>query len=405
MRQAAIGGRLFSGDCTKCWAAAHTPSSPPPPRCGAPAKLLCPKCLDLGLPKAPACFCSQACFKAGWSTHKAAHTPGPDAWAFVTRRGEGRSFKAPDFEWTGSLRPERVGPRRSVPASVKRPDYAEDGVPTSELESRQQKSVPIRSAADIAAMRAVCRAAREILDAGAAIVKPGVTTDEIDRVVHDATIERGAYPSPLNYFHFPKSVCTSVNEVVCHGIPDARELSDGDIVNIDVTAYLHGFHGDLNETHVVGKPSPSDVNLIKAASDALDAGIRCVKPGARFRDVGDAVSSVARVAGVSVVRTYCGHGIGDLFHCAPNIPHYAGNKAVGTMQKGQTFTIEPMLNAGGWRDTLWPDGWTAVTADGSRSAQFEHTLLVTESGAEVLTARLPSSPALCFDVCFSAREV
>jgi methionyl aminopeptidase len=284
-----------------------------------------------------------------------------------------------------------------VPDTIVAPDYADGGIPTSELESRQQRSVPVRSPAQIAKLRRVCRAAREILDEGVRAVRAGATTDEIDRVVHDATLERGAYPSPLNYFHFPKSVCTSVNEVVCHGIPDSRELEESDIVNIDVTAYLDGVHGDLNETVAVSpSPAPADVALIKAASDALEAGIRVCRPGARYRDIGDAVAATARAAGVSVVRTYCGHGIGDLFHCAPNVPHYAGNKAVGTMAPGHVFTIEPMLNAGGWRDAMWPDGWTAVTADGSRSAQFEHTLVVTDGGCEVLTARLPESPAQCF---------
>jgi len=335
-------------------------------------------------------------FQAAWPAHKSSHKPAPDTWAYVTHKGAGRALTLPAYAWTGPLRPDVVSPTRAVPGAVPRPDYAATGYPESEVESRQQRSVPVRGEKEIARARAACRAAREILDAAAAAVRPGVTTDELDRIVHEATVERGAYPSPLNYFNFPKSVCTSVNEVVCHGIPDARELVDGDIVNIDVTAYLGGYHGDLNETHAVGTPSPADIKLVQTTAAALDAAIAICKPGVRYRDVGDAVSAVVKRAGFSVVRTYCGHGIGDLFHCAPNIPHYAGNKAVGAMAAGQIFTIEPMVNAGGWRDATWPDGWTAVTADGSRSAQFEHTLLVTRGGVEVLTARLPDSPALCF---------
>ena len=199
--------------------------------------------------------------------HKKVHRPGPDAWAYVTERGAGRSFKLPAFEWTGKLRPHTVGPRRAVPAHIPVPDYAVTGIPTSEVESRQQRSVPIRTPKEIEGMRRVCRLAREILDKAHAAVAPGVTTDEIDRIVHDATVEAGAYPSPLNYFHFPKSVCTSINEVICNGIPDSRELQEGDVVNVDVTAYLDGWHGDLNETYAVGAPSAADKKLIRVTAE------------------------------------------------------------------------------------------------------------------------------------------
>lgn len=232
------------------------------------------------------------------------------------------------------------------------------------------------------------------MDKAHAAVRPGITTDEIDRVVHDATVAAGAYPSPLNYFHFPKSVCTSVNEVICHGIPDCRPLEDGDIVNVDVTVYLKGFHGDLNETFTVGDASDDDKELIKVAHDCLEKAIQIVKPGARYRDVGEVIQKHAQAHGFSVVKSYCGHGIGRLFHCAPSVPHYAHSKAVGIMKEGHVFTIEPMINAGTHRDVTWPDGWTACSADGKHSAQFEHTLLVTDSGAEMLTARLPNSPPL-----------
>ena len=200
------------------------------------------------------------------------------------------------------------------------------------------------------------------------------------------------YPSPLNYNHFPKSVCTSVNEIICHGIPDGRPLRDGDIVNIDVSFYFGGFHGDLNETYYIGTPSPEAVRVVETARDCLNAAIALVKPGMLFREAGNAIEPLARARGCSVVRTYCGHGINRLFHCAPNVPHYAKNKTVGVAKKGMCFTIEPMINLGSWRDRTWPDKWTSATADGALSAQFEHTLLVTDDGVEVLTARKPDSP-------------
>jgi len=245
-----------------------------------------------------------------------------------------------------------------------------------------------------AGMRKVCRLAREVLDIAAREVKPGVTTDHIDKVVHDACVARNSYPSPLNYCHFPKSVCTSVNEVICHGIPDHRPLQDGDIVNIDVTLYHGGFHGDLNETYYVGKAAqdPDSVRVVEASRDCLDAAIKLVKPGALFRDYGNAIEKIAKERNCGVVKTYCGHGINQLFHCAPNVPHYAKNKAIGEAKPGMCFTIEPMITLGTYRDKTWPDDWTSVTQDGKRTAQFEHTLLVTETGVEILTGRLEDSP-------------
>jgi methionyl aminopeptidase len=223
-------------------------------------------------------------------------------------------------------------------------------------------------------------------------VKQGITTEEIDIAVHQACVERNCYPSPLNYYGFPKSCCTSVNEVICHGIPDCRPLEDGDIVNIDITVYHEGYHGDLNETHVVGSVDDASKKLIRSAHDSMWAAIRMVKPGVMFREFGATIEKVARSRGHSVVRSYCGHGIGKLFHTAPNVPHYRKNKAVGVVREGMTFTIEPMLCANGWKDVTWPDKWTAVTEDGGRSAQFEHTVLVTTTGCEVLTGRVGDSP-------------
>jgi methionyl aminopeptidase len=203
-----------------------------------------------------------------------------------------------------------------------------------------------------------------------------------------------SYPSPLNYCHFPKSVCTSPNEVICHGIPDQRPLQDGDILNIDVTLYHGGFHGDLNETYYIGKADqdPDSVRVVETARDCLEESIKLVKPGALFRDYGNTIEKIAKANNCGVVKTYCGHGINQLFHCAPNVPHYAKNKAVGEAKPGMCFTIEPMITLGTHKDKTWPDDWTSVTTDGSRTAQFEHTLLVTEKGVEILTARLADSP-------------
>lgn len=233
---------------------------------------------------------------------------------------------------------------------------------------------------------------REVLDIAGNAVEPGVTCDYLDELVHEATIERMAYPSPLNYHNFPKSCCTSVNEVICHGIPDFRPLEDGDIVNIDISVYLNGFHGDLNETFLVGNSVDQESrDLIKASYDSMMAAIAYAKPGVMFREFGKIITDTVKPFGFSVVKSYCGHGIGELFHCAPNVPHYAKNKAVGVCKPGMAFTIEPMINAGDWRDVTWPDDWTATTSDGKRSAQFEHTLLATETGVEILTARTENS--------------
>jgi len=184
----------------------------------------------------------------------------------------------------------------------------------------------------------------------------------------------------------------SVNEVICHGIPDTRPLEDGDILNIDITVYKNGFHGDLNETFLVGNVDEAGRKLVEASYQSLSRAIEQVKPGAKYRDIGGGIQKYINSCGFSVVRSYCGHGINQLFHTAPSVPHYAKNKAIGIMKPGHCFTIEPMINEGVWRDNLWPDDWTAVTADGKRSSQFEHTLLVTETGVDILTARKGGQP-------------
>eukprot|EP00217_Crustomastix_stigmatica_P015138 CAMPEP_0183793070 /NCGR_PEP_ID=MMETSP0803_2-20130417/2982_1 /TAXON_ID=195967 /ORGANISM="Crustomastix stigmata, Strain CCMP3273" /LENGTH=509 /DNA_ID=CAMNT_0026037443 /DNA_START=48 /DNA_END=1577 /DNA_ORIENTATION=- len=324
----------------------------------------------------------------------AAPAPKEERWRYCTSRGKGRSDAMPGFNWTGPLRPAPISPYRKVPKGIRRPDYAETGYPREEMESKKQQVVPILTPPELEGLKKACRLGRVVLDAVARAIRPGVTTDELDRIAHETTVDGGGYPSPLNYCDFPKSCCTSVNEVVCHGIPDARPLEDGDIVNIDISVYVGGYHGDLNETYLVGNVDDAGKRLIKETLACLEKAIAICKPGTRFRDIGDVISRHAQQCQLAVVRTYCGHGIGELFHCAPNVPHYARNKAVGVMKPGMAFTIEPMINEGVWQDRMWPDGWTSVTADGKRSAQFEHTMVVTDTGVEILTGRIADSPAM-----------
>ncbi|KAF3936546.1 hypothetical protein ABW19_dt0201678 [Dactylella cylindrospora] len=377
--------------------------------CTNPAGTLqCPTCLKLGINNSY--FCSQDCFKRSWSEHKQVHKTASEQGNPLLRRirdfweptplpsdpATGTHDPFPNYPYTGAIRPVYpLSPYRSVPKHIQRPDYAEDGYPKSEYTFGRANKIQILNAKEIEKMRTVCRLGREILDTAAAAVRPGITTDEIDEIVHKATIERNAYPSPLRYNHFPKSVCTSVNEVICHGIPDQRKLEDGDIINIDISLYYDGFHGDLNETYYVGdkaKADPDTVRVVETSRECLEKAIEIVKPGMLFREPGNIIEKHAKARNCSVVKTYCGHGINSLFHCAPNVPHYAKNKAVGVAKPGMCFTIEPMINLGTWRDKTWPDNWTSTTADGLKSAQFEHCLLVTEDGYEILTARQPDSP-------------
>lgn len=349
-----------------------------------PSRLECPTCHKVGIKGS--FFCGQECFKAGWKAHKAIH-------ALVTAKlgnDKGDFYNPfPNYAFTGSVRPMYpLSDRRKVPDHIPRPDYAEDALGRSVSEAKHAGQPPrILSKEEQERMRTVCRLGREILDIAASHVRPEITTDEIDEIVHNATIERNAYPSPLNYRNFPKSVCTSVNETICHGIPDHRKLKEGDIINLDVSLYYDGYHADLNETYAVGKIDEDSTKLINTARQCLDEAIKICRPGALFRDIGKVIEPIARSNGCATVRTYTGHGVNDLFHCSPNIPHYAKNKAVGTMKPGMVFTIEPMINLGSnWDVVHWPDNWTATTVDGKRSAQFEETLLITEHGVEVLTA-------------------
>jgi methionyl aminopeptidase len=293
--------------------------------------------------------------------------------------GSGRKFKRCHKASTDHIRPGRVSPTRPVPAHIPRPPYAETGVPVRRAESH------VRTPEVIERMRVAGRAAAEILQTVGAAVAPGVTTDELDALCHEECIKRGGYPSPLNYGAFPKSLCTSVNEVICHGIPDDRALVDGDIVNLDVTIFLDGVHGDTNATFPVGQIDPASADLIQVTRECLDLGIAAVKPGRQVRAIGRAIQGHAEGHGYGVVRSFVGHGIAEQFHTDLQIPHYDDQRATTLIEPGMTFTIEPMITMGAYDHVIWPDNWTAVTVDRRRTAQFEHTLLVTDDGAEILT--------------------
>jgi len=280
-----------------------------------------------------------------------------------------------------------VTPMRTVPAAITRPDYAATGQPAD------RASRAIRTPEEIDAMRVACRVAADALIEVGRHVAPGVTSEELDRIGHEAMVAAGSYPSTLNYRGYPKSLCSSVNEVICHGIPDSRALQDGDIVNVDVTAYIEGVHGDTSATFLVGEVDERSVELVRAARDAMHAGIEVVRPEARIYEIGRAIQSLAEPRGFSVVREFIGHGIGDQFHTSLQIPHYYDPRNDTVLLAGMTFTIEPMINAGAARLEMWDDGWTVVTRDLQRSAQFEHTILVTGSGHEVLTLPTHEPPA------------
>jgi methionyl aminopeptidase len=276
------------------------------------------------------------------------------------------------------LTPGQLSGWRDVPANIARPEYVGKKEP-------RRSSRTVQSPEIIDRMRIAGRlAARAVVLAGE-YCKPGVTTDEVDRVVHEYLCDHGAYPSTLGYKGFPKSCCTSLNEVICHGIPDSTVIADGDIVNIDVTAYLDGVHGDTNATFLAGDVAEETRLLVERTHEALMRGINAVKPGRRLNVVGRVIESYAKRFGYGVVRDFTGHGIGTSFHSGLIVPHYDAPMYDDEIQVGMTFTIEPMLNLGTPEWVMWDDNWTVVTADGRRSAQFEHTLLVTADGAEILT--------------------
>jgi methionyl aminopeptidase len=249
-------------------------------------------------------------------------------------------------------------------------------------------SVDIKTPKEIEAMRTACRVAAETLVVVGEKLRPGMTTREIDEIVHEDTLRRGGFPAPLNYHGFPKSVCTSVNDVVCHGIPGDEVLREGDIINVDVTTIYGGFHGDTSATFYIGVPSAEARHVVETARKALDLGIREVREGARLGDVGAAIQEYVEAESCSVVRDFVGHGIGRKFHEAPQVKHFGKRGTGERLKAGMIFTIEPMVNVGGWEVSIDPvDKWTVRTADGSISAQFEHTCLVTKNGVEVLTKR------------------
>jgi methionyl aminopeptidase len=293
--------------------------------------------------------------------------------------GSGRKFKRCHKPSTDHIRPGRLSPLRAVPPEIPRPPYADTGVAVRTAGSN------VRTPDVIERMRVAGRAAAEVLQIVGAAVAPGVTTDELDALCHDECIKRGGYPSPLNYNDFPKSLCTSVNEVICHGIPDDRALIDGDIVNLDVTIYLDGVHGDTNATFAVGQIDPASAELVAVTRECLDRGIAAVRPGRQVREIGRAIQSHAEGHGYGVVRAFVGHGIAEQFHTDLQIPHYDDPRATTVIEPGMTFTVEPMITMGAWQHEIWSDNWTAVTIDHRRTAQFEHTLLVTDDGVEILT--------------------
>jgi methionyl aminopeptidase len=280
----------------------------------------------------------------------------------------------------GSVAPGVVSPRRPVPASIDRPEYVDRPGPAA------YTGPEVKDAETIEKMRIAGRIAAQAMAAAAAVIAPGVTTDELDRVGHEFLLDHGAYPSTLGYKGFPKSLCTSVNEVICHGIPDDRELVDGDIVNIDITAFIGGVHGDTDATYLVGDVDEESRLLVERTHEALTRAIKAVRPGRQINVIGRVIESYAKRFGYGVVEDFTGHGIGTAFHSGLIVPHYDAAPAYSTViQEGMTFTIEPMLNLGTQTWDLWDDGWTVVTKDRRRSAQFEHTLLVTADGAEILT--------------------
>ena len=280
----------------------------------------------------------------------------------------------------GVLIPGVISPWREVPSSIARPEYVGKKTP------REGFSGDLYSPEEIEGIRRAGRIAAGAIAEVEKVVAPGMTTDDIDRMVHEYLLDHGAYPSTLGYRGFPKSCCTSLNEVICHGIPDDTVLEEGDIVNLDVTAYLDGFHGDTNRIFGVGEVSEEASLLMKRTEEALMRGIRAVKPGREVNVIGRAIEAYANRFGYGVVRDFTGHGVGKEFHSGLIIPHYDAAPAHNEiMEEGMVFTIEPMLTLGTIAWGLWSDGWTVVTKDKALSAQFEHTLVVTATGAEILT--------------------
>jgi methionyl aminopeptidase len=277
-----------------------------------------------------------------------------------------------------ALVPGELSERREVPAHIRRPEYVGKREPRRSDRNVQTPEI-------IERMRVAGRLAAQATVLAGEHCKPGVATDDIDRVVHEFLCDHGAYPSTLGYKGFPKSCCTSLNEVICHGIPDSTVICEGDIVNVDVTAYLDGVHGDTNATFCVGDVTDEVRLLVERTREATMRGIKAVAPGRNLNVVGRVIEAYARRFGYGVVRDFGGHGIGESFHSGLFVPHYDNPGLSVELQPGMTFTIEPMITLGTYQHDMWADGWTVVTKDRRWTAQFEHTVLVTESGHEILT--------------------
>jgi methionyl aminopeptidase len=277
------------------------------------------------------------------------------------------------------LVPGRISPALSVPAAIPRPPYV--GKPKPD----PYDGPDVQSAETVELMRIAGRIAADAREEAAKHIAPGVTTDELDRVAHAYMCDHGAYPSTLGYRGFPKSLCTSVNEVICHGIPDSTVLRDGDIVNLDVTAYINGVHGDTNATYLCGDVDEESRLLVERTRESLNRAVKAVRPGRQINVIGRVIESYAKRFGYGVVRDFTGHGINTAFHSGLVVPHYDSPHATTVIREGMTFTIEPMLTLGTYEHDMWDDGWTVVTKDRRRTAQFEHTLVVTATGAEILT--------------------
>jgi methionyl aminopeptidase len=278
-----------------------------------------------------------------------------------------------------ALIPGTQTPWREVPASIRRPEYVGRKAPA------RWTGGDVQDADTIERMRVASRIAAQALEEVGRNVAPGVTTDELDRIAHDFLVEAGAYPSTLGYRGFPKSCCTSLNEVICHGIPDSTVVEDGDIVNVDITAFIGGVHGDTNATFLAGNVAEDVRLLVERTHEATMRGIKAVRPGRQLNVVGRVIESYAKRFGYGVVRDFTGHGIGETFHSGLYVPHYDNPDLDVVIEPGMTFTIEPMITLGTHEYDLWTDGWTVVTKDRSWTAQFEHTILVTETGTEILT--------------------
>ena len=277
------------------------------------------------------------------------------------------------------LTPGVQTPRRAVPTAIARPEYVDKPAP------KRDTGNGVRTPEVIEAMRVASRIAAQALEEGGKAVKPGATTDDIDKVIHEFLLDHHAYPSTLGYRKFPKSCCTSLNEVICHGIPDSTVIEDGDICNIDVTAFIGGVHGDTNATFLAGDVSEEARLLVERTREATLRAIKAVRPGRRLNVIGRVIESYAKRFGYGVVRDFTGHGVGPSFHTAPTVLHYEEPSVETLIEEGMTFTIEPMITLGTIDYDIWSDDWTVTTKDKKWTAQFEHTLVVTADGAEILT--------------------